>query len=74
MIHKGKDLQRDDLNNWRPITLTNTDYKILAECLSRRLLNVIGDSINEDQVGFIKGRNVSTLIRLIDDTIDFLYK
>ena len=74
LIHKGKDLQRDDLNNWRPITLTNTDYKILAECLSRRLLNVIGDSINEDQVGFIKGRNVSTLIRLIDDTIDFLYK
>ena len=47
LIHNGKDLQRDDLNNWRPISLTNTDYKILAKCLPRRLSNVIGDSINE---------------------------
>ena len=28
LIHKGKQLPRDDLNNRRPISLTNSDYKI----------------------------------------------
>jgi len=60
LIHKGNDLPQDDLNNWRPISLTNTDHKRLAKRISRRLLNVIGDIINEDQAGFIKGGKVRT--------------
>lgn len=72
LIHKGKDLPRDDLNNWRPISLTNSDYKLLAKCLAIRLSSVILHIINEDQFGFLKGRNVNTAIRLIDDTIDYL--
>ena len=72
IIHKGKALPRDELKNWRPISLTNTDYKILAKCLASRLSKVIKNIINEDQVGFIKGRKSSTIIRLIDDTIDYM--
>ena len=72
LIHKGKDLSRDELVNWRPISLTNTDYKLLAKTLALRLAQVIKDIVNEDQVGFIKGRRVSNMIRLIDDTIDFM--
>ena len=30
LIHIGKDLARDNLKNWRPISLTNSDYKFLA--------------------------------------------
>ena len=37
LLHKGKDLPRDRLNNWRPIALTNTDYKILAKVMARRM-------------------------------------
>ena len=33
---------------------------------------MIGNIINEDQVGLIKGRKVSTLLKLIDDTMDYL--
>jgi hypothetical protein len=33
---------------------------------------VIQDLVSEDQVGFIKGRNISSMIRLIDDTVDYL--
>ena len=66
MIHKGKDLARDNLKNWRPISFTNSDYKLLAKCLALRL-DVLNDVVNADQVGYVKGRRVSTLLRLIDD-------
>ena len=64
--HKGNKLARSDLKNWRPISLTNSDYKLIAKCLALRLSSVIGEIIREDQVGYIKGRRVSTLLRLID--------
>ena len=72
LIHKGKDLPRDDMKNWRPISLTNSDYKLLAKCLARRMNRVVHNIIKPDQVGYIKGRQSSTLLRLIDDVIDQL--
>lgn len=71
-LHKGKNLPRHLLDNWRGITLTNTDYKILAKALAMRLQGVIKNVVNEDQVGYIKGRNISTIIRLIDDVIEMI--
>lgn len=70
LIHKGKDLSKHNLSNWRPISLTNTDYKILAKCLANRLCPVVQNIVHEDQVGFIKGRNVSHTLRTIDDVIE----
>ena len=72
LIHKGKELPKSDLQNWRPISITNSDYKLLAKCLAARLGKVVSTIISEDQVGYIKGRNISTLIRSIDDVIDYL--
>ena len=34
LIHKGKDLVRNNLGNYRPITLTNTDYKMFTKALA----------------------------------------
>ena len=53
LIHKGKDLARDNLKNWRPTSLTNSDYKLLAKCLALRLGDVINDAVSGDQVHFI---------------------
>ena len=64
----------DAFKNWRPISLTNSNYKLLAKSLAIRLSSVISSIVNEDQVGFLKGRNISTVIRLIDDTINYLDK
>ena len=74
LIHKGKQLPRDELNNWCPISLTNSDYKLLAKSIAIRLSSVISSTVNENQVGFLNGRNISTVIRLIDDTINYLDK
>ena len=43
LIHKGNELARNDLKNWRPISLTNSDYKLLAKCLALRLSSVTGE-------------------------------
>ena len=72
LIHKGNELARNDLKNWRPISLTNSDYKLLAKCLALRLSSIIAEIINEDQVEYIKVRRASTLLRLIDDVIEQL--
>ena len=53
LIHKGNELAMSDLKNWRPISLTNSDYKLIAKCLALRLSSVIGVIINEDKVGYI---------------------
>ena len=65
LIHKGKDLAGDNLKNWRPISLTNSDYKLLAKCLAFCSGDVINDIVNADQVGYIKGRRVSTLLPMM---------
>ena len=74
LIHKGKDLTKDEMNNWRPISLTNTDYKLLAKTMALSLSDVIVSLVSEDQTGYIKGRNVSTMLRLIDDVTDSMNK
>ena len=69
LFHKGKELRRDILKNWRPITLTNTDYKIFSKMLAIRMQKVLSYIINLNQSGFLKGRSISDHIRTLDDII-----
>ena len=69
LFHKGKELRRDVLKNWRPITLTNTDYKIFSKALASRLQSVLHYLIHINQSGFLKGRSISDHIRTLDDII-----
>ena len=63
--------EREDIKNWRPITLLNTDYKIISKVLAERLKNVLPQIIDFDQKGFVKGRNIFQGNRLLQDVIDF---
>ena len=65
LLYKKGD--KTDLENWRPISLLNYDYKITASVLSKRLQSVISELISHDQVGYIKGRSLAENIRLIKD-------
>ena len=71
LLHKGKDLSRQDLSNWRPITLINVDYKIATKALAKRLQNVISSVIDSDQTGYIKGRYIGENVRLIEDVLRY---
>ena len=58
------------MKNWRPISLSNSDCKLLVKCIALQLSRVIGDIVNSYQVGYIKGQCMAVLLCLIDDTID----
>ena len=68
LIYKKDD--EDDIRNYRPISLTNVDYQILAFTLAERMQKVLGDIISNDQTADIKGRYMGTNIRLVSDIID----
>ena len=55
----------------RPISLLNTDYRILAKILATRLKKVLPFIIHEDQTEFLKGRYIGENIRMFIDSIDF---
>ena len=59
------------LKNWRPLSILNTDYKLLAKLLATRLQSVIANIVGPDQSGYIKGRFIGENIRTIIDTIDY---
>ena len=42
------------LNNWRPISLLNVDYKILTQLFEAQLRDIMPDLIHPDQHGFVK--------------------
>ena len=64
---KGKDVHH--LINWRSISVLNTDYKILTKLYAMRLQVILGNIINPEQVGYLKGRFIGENIRTIKDII-----
>ena len=44
----------EDISNYRPISLTNVDYRILAFTLAQRMQKVVSNMIGTDQTAYIK--------------------
>ena len=62
------------LENLRPISLLNVDYKILTKVITKRIENVLPTLINYDQTGYVKGRYIGENVRLISDLIQYTDK
>ena len=75
LLPKGNDQEQlKHISRWRPISLTNLDYKLFSKVLAMRLQSVLHTLINENQVGFLKNRSINDHIRLIDDMINIANK
>ncbi len=62
-IYKEKG-ERTKVVNYRPITLLNTDYKILSKSLALRLADVAPDIVHRAQAGFVPGRKIQNHTQL----------
>jgi hypothetical protein len=69
-VYKKKD--PENIANYRPITLLNTDYKIFTKALSIKLADAAPSVINADQAGFIKGRSIFDQVKTTKMVIDYM--
>jgi hypothetical protein len=72
LIFKKK--SRQDIRNYRPISLLCTDYKIIAKALAERMKLVLPSIIHEDQTGFLKDRYIGEIITIFLDVQEYLLK
>ena len=67
----------DDINNYRHLTLMNTDYKILATIITNRMKDILEEIIEKEQTCAIKGRvmwdNLCSLRELLYKTEQDFY-
>ena len=68
-IYKKKDKQ--EISNYRPITLLNTDYKLLTKVLAIQLMKHVPSMIHPNQAGFIPNRSIFNHIRLAKSIITY---
>lgn len=69
--NKGSTLS---LKNYRPLSLLNTDYKILAKVLANRIKEVVGNIISPNQAYSIPGRDITDTVCTIRDVVESLDK
>jgi hypothetical protein len=60
---EGKDIK--DIKNWRPITLSNCDSKIITKALATKMSKVLDDIIDPNQTAYVRGRSVADNLRSI---------
>ncbi|RHN65973.1 putative RNA-directed DNA polymerase [Medicago truncatula] len=58
------------LNEFRPISLVGSMYKILAKVLANRIRLVIGSVISDAQSAFVKGRQILDGILIANEVVD----
>lgn len=59
------------IDNWRPISLLNNDYKLFAIVFAKRFKSVLDSIIDENKSGFMSNRHISNNITLVFDLIDY---
>ena len=58
------------ISNLRPITLSNTDHKLITKTYARKLTNVVKDSIGQEQTAYLPNRLINDNIRAMLMTVD----
>ena len=67
---KGDRLVWDGLDDYRPITLLNTELKILTRVLANHLQVVISDLISAEETFGVKGRSIQDNLHLIHGVVE----
>lgn len=61
----------NNLKNWRPISLLNTDYKILTKIINERIKKTLPLILHPDQKGFVPTRRLDDAVLKVQFLIDY---
>ena len=70
LLKKGGRHVWEGLDDYKPITLLNTELKILARVLANRLQLVISDLIGPEQTFAVKGQSIQDNLHLICEVLE----
>ncbi|GJW06898.1 putative RNA-directed DNA polymerase, eukaryota, reverse transcriptase zinc-binding domain protein [Tanacetum coccineum] len=62
------------VKDYRPISLINIHYKLIAKFLANRLAKVVDKIVSQDQYGFISGRQILNGPLMLSEMIDWFKK
>ena len=65
--------ERQEIGNWRPISLLNVDYKILAKIISERMRKCLPKILHTDQKGFVPTRNLEDAVIKATSLIEYCH-
>ena len=66
-----KNKNRSILDNWRPISLLNTDVKTLSKIFELRIKKILPNIIHHNQSGYVKRTYIVETITTIYDIMEF---
>lgn len=72
LVYKKKGDKADLKKNFRPITMLNTDFKILAKVLANQLKRVLPEIITTTQAYSVEGRDIVDMVSGIRDTMGYM--
>ncbi|CAM2095864.1 unnamed protein product [Caretta caretta] len=68
LLPKKGDLR--DLQNWRPVSLLSTDYKVVAKVISLRLGSMLADMVLSDQTYTVPGHSIFDNLYLVRNLLE----
>ncbi|SNX84637.1 related to Retrovirus-related POL polyprotein [Melanopsichium pennsylvanicum] len=69
ILYKNKG-SPSELKNYRPLTVTNSDYKLFTSILAKRLCVALSEVVGPHQYAFLPGRLIDDNICLVQSVID----
>ncbi|MCO5606744.1 hypothetical protein L7F22_060934 [Adiantum nelumboides] len=69
LIPMGQD--RLEIRNYRPLTMLNSVYKVMAKALALRIKYVVNQVVHPKQFGFVQGRSIHEAILNVITAIDW---
>jgi hypothetical protein len=72
LIFKGDEKPRDDPDSYRPITLLNTDVKLVAKVLAMRMGPALDSVLDPTQTAFVPGRWIGDNVLFHLEELDYV--
>lgn len=69
LILKGDNPQ--EINDFRPICIIDSIYRILSKILANRIKNVMNILVSKSQTSFLAGRQMLDGILVVNEVLDF---